>query len=164
MRKLYVNQAMFKLKEQFAVLDEDGQPVYQVVGSFMKIPKHFDILNLEHEVLATITKKTWSWLPTFYLRIGGEEIATIRKKLTLFKSHYELEAADITIDGNFWNLDFTILRHGEPVGHVSHKVLSLADKYELEIDKPADELLVVSLTIAIDYAKQMQQNAANSSH
>lgn len=162
MHKLYLNQRVFSLREKFSVLNEREQPVYQVVGSVFQIPKHFDILDLNDRVVASITKKPLSWLPKFFLEIGGQQVATIQKSLTLLKPRYELTAAGLTVTGDFWDMNFEVSRQGTVVGRVTKRWFSVGDKYEITIIDDDQELLLVGLVIAIDYVKRMAAAAASS--
>lgn len=163
MRKLYLNQKVWSWREKFAILDERDRPVYQAVGSLFQIPKHFDILDLNDQEVARVTKKPVSWQPIFFLEIGGQQVATIQKRFTFFKSHYELMAAGLDVSGDFWDMNFTVTRQGRTVGRVTKRWFSFGDKYEIEIMNDADQLLLVGLVIAIDYVKRMEQAATSSS-
>lgn len=68
MKQLYIKQKVFSLSGKFTVKDQQERDVYFVEGSFMKIPKTFSIMNTTKEEIALITKKTFSWLPKFFVR------------------------------------------------------------------------------------------------
>lgn len=84
MKQLYIKQKVFSLNEKFTVKDQDGNDVYFVSGSLFKIPKTFTIFNSRNEEVATITKKVFGLLPTFYVDVYGHEIITIKKRVFLF--------------------------------------------------------------------------------
>lgn len=164
MRKLYLNQKVWSLREKFTIRDEHDHPVYQAVGSVFQVPKHFDILDMQNTVIARVTKKPLSWLPLFSLEIGGQPVATIQKKFTLFKPRYDLSASGVTVTGDFWDMNFTVSRQGHTVGKVAKRWFSLGDQYEITIAHDDDTLLLVGLVIAIDYVKRTEQAAANSAN
>ncbi|MFC6201699.1 LURP-one-related/scramblase family protein [Lactiplantibacillus nangangensis] len=163
MRKLYLAQNIWSMRGKFVVSDEQGKPVYRVVGSLFKFAKHFDILNLNGSVAATVTKAPISWLPRFDLTIDGRSVATIQKKWTLFKPRYELSAVGITVIGDFWNMNFELRRGNRLIGQVAKRWFSIGDKYELTVVAEEDDLLVVGLVLAIDYAKRQAAAAASVS-
>lgn len=160
MYKLYLKQQVWSLRDKFAVLNERDQPVYQVVGSVFQIAKHFDILDRSKRVVGSVTKKPLSWQPTFYLEIGGQQVATIQKRFTFFSSRYELSAVGLAVTGDVWDMNFEVARQGQVSGRVAKRWFTVGDKYEITIINEADELLLVGLVIAIAYVKQMQAGAA----
>jgi len=67
------------------VRDDHNAPVYQVVGSKFQRPKFFEILDLNNQVMATVTKKPLSLVATYYLQIGGQTVATIQRRPTFLR-------------------------------------------------------------------------------
>ncbi|VDG19406.1 hypothetical protein [Lactobacillus acidipiscis] [Lactiplantibacillus mudanjiangensis] len=164
MRQLYINQKIFSLRDKFAVIDAAQQPVYQVIGSLFKIPKHFDILDQHEKVVATVTNQPFTLLPKLQLTIDGRQAATIKKQFTLFKPRYSIDALGMTITGDFWDMNFDVRQGSHVVGTVAKKWLSFGDQYELTINDYDSELLLVGLVIAIDYVKQQEQAATSNSN
>jgi uncharacterized protein YxjI len=162
MRNLLVNQKIFSLRGEYWVEDELGNQVYQVVGSFMQIPKQFHILSPSGTELATVTHKIISLLPQFFVAIGDVDVATIKKKLTLFRPKYEVEginnATSLQVQGNIWDMSFEIFWGDEQIGAVDKKWVSVRDRYIIQIVDDRFELLVVALVLAIDYVKRAEQN------
>lgn len=85
MKQLYIKQKVFSLSEKFTVKDEQQQDRYFVEGSFLKIPKTFSILDAGNQEVGVITKKTFSFLPTFLWKWTGKMRSRLRKNL-LFKA------------------------------------------------------------------------------
>ena len=84
MKELYIKQKVFSLSGKFTVKDQQENDVYFVEGSFMQIPKTFTIMNAARDEVALITKKTFSFLPKFFVEVNGREIMTIKKELSFF--------------------------------------------------------------------------------
>ena len=163
MRKLYLDQKIWSVREKFTIYDDRERPVYRAQGSLFKIPKHFDIFDLQDHVVASVTKQPLHWLPRFDLKIGGQPVATIQKQFSLFKPRYDLVATGLTVTGDFWDMNFTVSRRGQVVGTVAKRWFSVGDKYEITSQDDTDSLLLVGLVLAIDYVKRQAQAAANSS-
>lgn len=81
MRQLYIKQKVFSLSEKFTVKDQEENDAYYVEGSFMQIPKTYTVTNTAREEVAHITKKTFSFLPKFFVEVGGREVLMIKKNL-----------------------------------------------------------------------------------
>ncbi|MEI5907992.1 LURP-one-related family protein [Bacillus spongiae] len=153
MRELYIKQKVFSLSEKFTVKNQQEKDVYYVEGSFMQIPKTFSIMNTTGDEVASITKKVVSFLPKFFVEVDGQEVVTIKKELSLFKARYTIEGAGIEVYGNWWDMDFQILQHGEIVGKVDKEWFSWGDSYKIEIIDKEMETTIISLVVAIDYVK-----------
>jgi len=158
-RQLYIKQEVFSLSGKFSVKDAEENEVYFVEGSFMQIPKTFSIMDVAMQEVATITKKTFSFLPTFFVGVHGQETVTIKKEFSFLKARYSIDAAGIEVQGNWWDMDFEVYRLGELIGAVSKKWFTWGDSYQLEILDDEMEPLLVALVVAIDCAKAAQSAA-----
>lgn len=163
MKQLFIKQKVFSLSEKFTVKDEQERDVYFVEGSFLKIPKTFSILDADRNEITLITKKTFSLLPTFFVEVDGQEAVTIKKDFTFFKQRYAIEAADIDVQGNWWDMEFDIVKNGEVIGSVSKQWFSWGDSYRVQVLDEELEHLVISLVVAIDCVKADQAAAAGGS-
>ena len=160
MRQLYIKQKVFSLSGKFAVKDAEQNEVYFVEGSFMQVPKTFSIMDAARREVAMITKKTFSFLPTFFVEVQGQETVMIKKEFSFFKARYTIDAAGIEVRGQMWDMDFEVLQNGELIGAVSKKWFTWGDSYQLDIIDEGMESLLVALVVAIDYVKASQSAAA----
>ncbi|WP_029332134.1 LURP-one-related/scramblase family protein [Exiguobacterium oxidotolerans] len=156
MHTLYMKQKVFSLRGRFSIQDQQEQDVYLVEGSFMQIPKTFSISSVDGEEVALITKKVFSLLPKFFVEVDGETL-TIEKSFTFFKDRYTIDAADLEIDGDWWDMDFQIKRHGEVVGSVEKKWFTFGDSYEIQVFDPDVEKVLIALVVAIDCVKEDEE-------
>lgn len=122
----------------------------------MQIPKTFSISSVDGEEVAVITKKVFSLLPKFFVEVDGETL-TIEKSFTFFKDRYTIDAADLEIDGDWWDMDFQIKRHGEVVGSVEKKWFTFGDSYEIQVFDPDVEKVLIALVVAIDCVKKDEE-------
>ncbi|MEK3934675.1 LURP-one-related family protein [Sporosarcina sp. FSL W7-1349] len=160
MRQLYIKQKVFSLSGKFSVKDEQENEVYFVEGSFLQIPKTFSITDSARKEVAVITKKTFSFLPTFFVEVSGQETVTIKKHFSFLKSRYSIDAVDMEVRGNWWDMNFEVYQNGEVIGSVRKKWFTWGDSYQLQIENEETEPLLVSLVVAIDCAKADQAAAA----
>lgn len=161
MNTLYMKQKVFSLRGRFSIKDADENDLYFVEGSFMKLPKSFTISDKNGYEITTITKKTFSFLPTFYVDVEGEETLTISKEFTFFKPRYTIDAAGIEVDGNWWDMNFEVRQNGHVIGSVQKKWITWGDTYEIRVVDDTMEHLLISIVVAIDCVKADQ--AASSS-
>lgn len=165
MKTLYIKQKVFSIGEKFTVTDENQQPRFYVNGSFMKIPKTFEITDEQGREVSKITKKTISLLPKFFVEIDGKEMVEIQKKLTFLKAKYEINADGVSVDGNWWDMDFSVARQGKTLAEIHKKWVSWGDTYEIKIFDEDYLIMILSIVIAIDRVKadESANNSASSS-
>ncbi|HWL11534.1 MAG TPA: LURP-one-related family protein [Ureibacillus sp.] len=161
MKNLYIKQKVFSLSGKFTVKNQLEQDVYFVEGSFMQLPKTFSIMNTSRDEVALITKKVFSFLPKFFVEVNGKEAVTIKKEFSLFKPRYTIDAAGIDVKGNWLDMNFQVLQHGEVVGNVSKEWFTWGDSYKVQIVNEEMEAIIIALVVAIDCVKADQ--AATSS-
>ncbi|MGI2328396.1 LURP-one-related/scramblase family protein [Planococcus sp. YIM B11945] len=163
MRQLYLKQKVFSLSGKFTVKDERENDVYFGQGSFMQVPKTFTIMNAAGDEVALITKKVFSFLPKFFVEVNGREVLTIKKEFTFLKARYTIDAEGINVNGNWWDMNFEVLKHGEVVGQVSKEWFTWGDSYKIQIVDDEMETIVLALVVAIDCVKADQAAAAAAS-
>lgn len=160
MKQLYIKQKVLSLSGKFTVKDEQEKDVYYVEGSFMKVPKTYSIMNPAREEVALITKKMFSFLPKFFVEVNGQEVLTIKKELSFLKPRYTIDAAGIEVHGNWWEMNFQVLQHGEVVGQVSKEWFTWGDSYKVQILNEEMESIIIALVVAIDCVKADQAAAS----
>ena len=162
MRRLFVDQKLWSLRERFTVDDEHGGTVYTVEGSLFQIPKHFSISDASGRERARVWKKPVSWLPRFFVEVDGVQVATIAKQLTFLRPRYTIDGPGLTVTGDYWDMSFELDLGGTVIGRVDKKWMAVRDKYAIEIDRPEDELMVLGIVLAIDCVKRTEQAGAAS--
>lgn len=162
MKVLYIKQKVFSLSGKFTVKNQNEEDIYFVEGSWMKIPKTYDIMNPEMISVATITKKPFTFLPTFVVETEGQEIATIKKQFTFLKANYSIDAIGIEVRGNWWDMNFEVYQDGEVIGSVDKHWFTWGDSYQIQVMNEEVETLLVAIVIAIDCAKADQAAATSS--
>lgn len=163
MKQFYIKQKVFSLSGKFTVKDQQENDVYYVEGSFLQIPKTFSIMDTTRSEVALITKKVFSFLPQFFVEVKGREVLTIKKEFSFFKPRYTIDAAGIEVRGNWWEMDFQVLQHGEVVGKVNKEWFTWGDSYKVQILNEEMETIVIALVIAIDCVKADQAASSSAS-
>lgn len=157
MKQLYVKQRIFSAAEKFTVTDVNEHIHYYVKGSLFNAPKTFEIQDEEQNLVAKVTKKTLAFLPKFVVETDNQTVE-IKKDLTLFHPHYTFDPQNITVQGDIFEMNFSILNNKEEIATIHKKILSFVDAYEISIQDFENEQLTyenenlaVALVIAIDY-------------
>lgn len=96
-----------------------------------------------------------------FCRGKRSKILTIKKEFSFFKAHYTIAAAGIEVKGNWWDMDFHVLQHGEVIGKVSKEWFTWGDSYKVEVLKDDMESIIIALVEAIDCVKADEAAAAS---
>lgn len=160
--KLYMKQKVFSWRDRFKVWDESGNVRYSVEGEFFTLGKRLHIYDGQNAEIAFIKEKIWSFLPRYFVYLGGEQRAEIVKKLSLFRPKYEVAGPGWEISGDIWAHDYEILEQGRPIVRIHKKWMSWGDSYELDIADSRNELLTLAIVLAIDCVMASETAAANS--
>ncbi len=158
MKKLYVTQKVLSLGGHFVVTDEEQTPVYEVKGSLFKLAKSFTIVNQANQEVAKVTRKPFHLYQTYEVEMAGKVVATIRKKLSLFRSKFEIDAGRLEVVGDILNLNFSITKAGKEVASIKESAMSFGHAYQLTIDDDQYTDLTVAILLAIDYVKAQESS------
>lgn len=150
--KFYIKQKVFTFKDQFNIMDESQNLLYQVKGKFMSITNKLEFLDKNGEVLLRSNRKVFTLLPKYYFYDQkNEEVATMKRIFGFTPKFYlSLLRKELTVDGNFFAHSFSISDHGQVIASIKKKVISWGDTYEIEIFENENVELYLFVVIVLD--------------
>lgn len=92
-------------------------------------------------------------MPQFTVTIDGYSDIVIKKELTLFKARYHIEVEGISVQGNWWDMDFEVVKDGLQIAEIHKRWVSFGDTYEVTIQDERYEKMIIALVVAIDCVK-----------
>ncbi|MBQ6163125.1 MAG: LURP-one-related family protein [Clostridia bacterium] len=159
--KLYMKQKVFSWKDKFTIKNEYGEDCYFVEGQLISLGKKLHIYDRNENEVAFVKQKVVALMPKFFVEIGGEDVAEITKKITLFKPKYVVNGLGWDVQGDMWSHNYTITQDGTPIVSIHKQWMSWGDAFELDIADGTDEVLALAVVLAIDAV--MDAQAASSS-
>lgn len=156
--KLYMKQKVFSWSDKFDIADEQGNNRYYAEGELFSWGKKLHIYNQAGQEVAFIRQKMMSWLPRYFVEINGNVVATIIKDFTLFSQSYHVEGLPWQMEGDFWAHNYCLHDDGCEIMRLSKAWFTWGDSYELEIFDPQNEILCLSVALAVDCAVAQSQN------
>ncbi|MBM9832904.1 hypothetical protein IAG15_17325, partial [Enterococcus faecalis] len=108
----HIKQKMWSLGGKFTIQDEAGMPAYEVAGSFLQIPKSFTISDMQGHFISKIEKKVLSFLPQFTVVLADGQSFVIKKAFSLLRPKYTISGLGVTIQGDFWDMNFRLNQAG----------------------------------------------------
>jgi uncharacterized protein YxjI len=157
-----IKQKLVSLGGEFDINNEYGNLAYHVKGSLSKIPKQFVISDSQGRKVATLRNVILTFLSKVDVSFEDGTSFQIKKKLTLFKPAYTIENLGLEIQGNFWDMNFSVYKIGHKVAQIDQQWLKLASTYHVEVYDDAYQDAVIALVIAIDFIKARDTAAASS--
>ncbi len=159
MYSLFIEQKIFKILDNYPIKDGNGNDVYHVKQSFKVFGFHIDVFYPNGDLCFSIDRKVVAFLPKFIVTFANGAQLILQGKLSFFRQKIDVEGDQIpiTLEGNFLNYNFDIFAGGALIGQV-HQALAFRDAFELQINDPSYQDLVVALAIAIDQIKDSSQN------
>jgi len=156
-----IKERFFRLGEDSDIMDESGQPVFQVDGKVFTLRDLLVIKDTSGQEVAPVHRKLIALRPTYEITVAGREVAEVRKHLfTPFRDSYTIDVPgpdDLEIQGSLLDYDFTIRRGDQVVATVSKHWLTLRDTYSVEIAQGEDEVMLLASVLALDLAEDQER-------
>ena len=161
--KLYIKQKVFSWGDKFSVKDEAGRDRYCVEGEVLTFGKKLHVYDMIGREVAFIKQEVWSWMPRYYVFCDNRQVAEIKKEFTFLFPRYTIEGLGWEVDGSFMAHDYEITKNGYPIVSICKEWMTWGDSYELDIANPQDEIIALSVVLAIDCVLAAQSSAAHAS-
>jgi len=156
--KLYIKQKVFSLNAKFNVKDEAGGDRFYVEGDFFSLKSKLHVYDMAGNETALIYRRLMTFLPRFVVEIGGVQAAEIVKEFSFFIPKYHLEGTALRLEGDLMNHQYILGDGTRTVMQLSKEWFTWGDSYVLDIENPADEILALSIALAVDCVLAAQRN------
>ena len=161
--KLYVNEKLFSIHNKFYVKDENEQDVYEISSKVFSIGAKTTISDMSGNKVAYIAQEIFHLTPHYNVFVNDQKICQIKKKFQLMKNDYELTNG-YRVEGNIFAYDFVIYDNTDtPIGSIKRALISIGDKYEIEIFDETKLNIVLAIIVAITNDINRSQNSVDVS-
>lgn len=147
-----IKQKIFSFGDKFSIKDEMGQDVFYVRGKVFSLGNKLSIEDLDGNEVVYIEQKLFKFLPEYSIYLYGSYAAKVKKELSFFKSSFVIDSSfgNYKVEGDFFSLNFTILKNGITVAKVDKEFFSFSDTYGADINDNEDQAFMLALVIVID--------------
>ncbi|MBR5245899.1 MAG: LURP-one-related family protein [Clostridia bacterium] len=156
--KFYMKQKALSFVDKFKIYDERENEAYWVEGELFSIGKKLDIFDKDNNHKAHIHQKVLSFLPRFFIKINGEDVAEVVKHITLFKQKFTVTGYDWDVEGDFLAHEYEIYHGDYTIATISKEWFTWGDAYSVDIADGVDPVPIISVVLIID-AILAQNNA-----
>mgnify|MGYP001265993007 FL=1 len=150
--RFLVKQKIFSFGDNFIIKDDQGNDRFIVKGKVFALGDKLRIYDMAGQELFYIEQKLLRLLPEYTIYKSNQAVATVKKDFTFFKPRFSIWSTygNYSIHGNFWGMDFSIIKNGRQVAQVSKRWLSFSDTYGVDIADDEDYAFILALVIIID--------------
>lgn len=144
---------LFSIGTDFVVQDDTGQDRFIVTRQLLSLGHRLTFRDPAGDEVLAIQQRLLTFRPTYEILKGGQEVAEVKKQLTFFHEEFTVDIpgpADLLVEGDFTNHEYTISRQGRPVAQVSKQWFSLVDTYGVDIQPGEDDPLLLACAVIVD--------------
>ena len=147
-----MREDLISIGDDYWIENNAGQRVFKVNGKAARIRDTWVLEDSAGNDVASIRERKLSMRDAIRIDVGDRE-ATVKKRLIGIRDRFHVEVdggQDLEVKGNFVDHEYEIERDGKQIAEVSKKWLRIRDSYGVDIDDPADVVLVLAVTVAVD--------------
>lgn len=138
--------------EEYEVKEGDTVK-YKAKKKLLAAGADFDIFDAMGNKIGLVDQKVLNMVKTFDITLNGQKCGTVKKKFPALTKDMNYDERGWKLDGDALGVNFRFTDAAKNVyATVKKKVFAIGDTYEIVVANPADELIVVALTIILDEA------------
>lgn len=150
--RLLLKQRFFSWFDSYDIYDEYGSTVFSVQGK-LSWGHCLIVYDKYGNEVGMLKEKVLSFLPVFEIYINGVLAGRIKKEFTFFKPKFTLNFNNWTVDGDFFEWDYSVYDGNRQVMTVSKKIWNFTDTYEINVFNDDNALAGLMIALAIDAEK-----------
>lgn len=162
-RSLFTSSKVFSLHEKIDITDANDHVVYQSNTKFPSIHDKTDITNQSGEQVAHIERKLLSMHERHFVKMAdGTEFQLSNELFHLIKDITNIEGLGWQLRGNILGLNFELFDANDNiVAAISQKMISIHDKYCVDIYQVNYEPIVVAILITLQKMIKDRENSSS---
>ncbi len=161
---LYTALQLGDIHSRINIMDEFDNVRYYTKSSIIAIKGKTDIMDADDNVIAHLEKKPISLHEIHYVTMADGTHFTLSNELFhIVDDITRIDELGWQLRGNFIGLTFNLLdEFNDPIASVRRQMVSIHDKYRIDVYQPEHEQVVVAIVIQLE--KMLQQRQENKNH
>jgi uncharacterized protein YxjI len=162
-RSLFTSTKVFTLHHHIDITDDNGNLVYESNTKFLSIHRKTDITDVKGRQVAHIEAKVLTLHARHFVTMAdGTSFELSNELFHLIKDIFNIEGLGWQLKGNIVGLNFQLYdENGKIVAVIGQKMLSLHDKYCIDIYQPEHEEKVVAILVTLQQIIYERQAAGS---
>ena len=164
-RSLFTSTKVFTLHHRIDITDDREQVVYQAQTKFPSLHDKTDITDAAGNPVAHIEKKILTLHQRHFITMSdGQRFELSNELFHLIKDITNIDGLGWQLQGNILGLNFELYDNaGNVIAVIGQKMLSIHDKYCVDIYQPELERQVVAILITLQHMIRDRENTAAAS-
>lgn len=161
-KSLFTSTKVFSMKHHIDITDEKDNVVYISESKVFSLRDKTDIKDASGEQVAHIESKLISLHERHYVTMAdGTKFELANEFMHLVKDVTNIEGLGWKLQGNIIGLNYELFdESGDIVAVVGQKMMSVHDKFSIDIYKPEYEKMIVAIIITLQHMLKDRQEAA----
>ena len=164
-KSLFTTSKVFTLHHHIDITDDAENVVYQANTKFPSLHDKTDITDAQGNQVAHIEKKLFTLHERHFVTMAdGKKFEVSNELFHIIKDITNLEGLGWQLRGNILGLNFELYdENGGVIAVIAQKLISIHDKYCIDIYQPAYEKEVVAILITLQHIIKDRENAQAAS-
>ena len=164
-RSLFTTTKVFTLHHHIDITNEREEVVYQADSKVVSSHDKTDVTDAAGRQVAHIERKVFSLHERHRITMAdGTNFELSNELLHLIKDISNIEGLGWQLRGNVLGLNFELYdKDGSIIAVIGQKMISLHDKYCIDIYKPQHEQKVIAILITLQHMMRDRVNSASAS-
>ena len=164
-RALFTSSKVFSLHHRIEIMDDHEQVIYRSQSKAFSIHDKTEVQDAAGRHVAHIERKLFSLHQRHFVTMAdGVSFELSSELFHIYKDIINIEGLGWQLRGNIWALNFQLYdKDGSVIAVISQKMLSLHDRYCIDIYKPEYEQIAVAILITLQHMIADRENSAAAS-
>lgn len=164
-RSLFTSTKIFSLHHKIEITDENGNVVYRAETKFPSLHDKTELYNAKGDHIAHIEKKFFSLHERHFIDMSdGTRFEMSNEIFHIIKDITNIEGLGWQLRGNILGLNFQLYdQNDEVIAAISQKLISIHDKYSIDIYQTNKEEIVVAILITLQHMMSDRSAASSAS-
>lgn len=163
-RSLFTSTKVFTMHHRIEITDDRGEVVYRAQSKAISLHDRTELLDASGNSVAKIWKKFISLHERHFVAMAdGTEFQISNELWHIVKDVTNIEGLGWQLRGNIIGLNFELYdADGSIIAVIGQKMVSVHDKYCIDIYRPEQEQKVVAILIALQHMIRDRENQSSS--
>ena len=159
---LFTSAKVFSLHRHIEITDAAGNVVYTSRSKVISLHDKTDIFDAYGERIAHVERKLFSIHDRHFVTMSdGDRFELSNELFHIYKSVMNIVGLNWQLRGNIWGMNFQLYDgNGDVIAVICQKMISIHDKYCIDIYRPQYEKQVIAILITLQHIIADRENAA----
>ena len=164
-RSLFTSTKVLTLHHKITITDAEENVVYRAESKFFSLRDKTDIFDAADNLVAHIERKIFTIRQRHFVSMAdGTSFELSNELLHLIKAITNIEGLGWQLRGNILGLNFELYdQNDQIIAVIAQKMISLHDKYCIDIYRPEYEKTVVAILVTLQHMIRDRENASSGS-